>query len=65
MTGTVWTKACGSSSYIEVTEVIGLVRIRTAASKAFGTDVIATDDEWWQFLDGVKAGAFDHVVPRP
>lgn len=61
-----WIKACGSGTCIEVSASVAsdtvLIRcLPTSPDKA----IRATYEEWWQFLDGVKAGAFDDVIPRP
>jgi hypothetical protein len=63
---TAWTKACANSTCIEVTHDEawpGGILIRSASTVRH-REVRATAEEWWQFLDGVKAGAFDHVIPR-
>lgn len=64
MTG--WVSACGNSTCIEVMPApkgcLPGVWVR-----AGGNDdhiLSASAEEWWQFLDGVKAGAFDDVIPR-
>lgn len=60
-----WTSACGTSSCIQVTRIRPDVVLIRSASTLPGMGVDATADEWWQFLDAVKAGAFDDVMPRP
>jgi hypothetical protein len=61
---TTWTRACGTNACIEVRRATGrredMVAIRAAATDT----IFATAEEWWQFLDDVKAGAFNDVIPR-
>lgn len=63
MTG--WVSRCSTGHCIEVAQAGDLpaVWIRTTAPTP-SFQVVATAEEWWQFLDGVKAGKFDDVLPR-
>jgi hypothetical protein len=66
VTGPEWTSPCGTNACIEVRARPGHglgpgVEIRSGSSQVV---LFATDAEWWQFLDGVKAGALDDVIPR-
>lgn len=59
-----WVKACGTSSCVEVRgATYGGVEIRSSQNPERVLQF--TDEEWWEFAEGVKDGDFDRVRVKP
>lgn len=59
-----WLKACNKFACVEVSRnaEAGLVYIRD--SKDPGWHLVVTDEEFAEFIDGVKRGVFDELASK-
>ena len=59
-----WVTACANGSCIQARAANGDVEIRVTSIVNGPNSLLATEGEWLRFVQGVKAGRFDGVVPQ-
>ena len=57
--GMVWRRACTGGECVEVAYEDGWVGVRDGKQGDDGPVLAFTAEEWQEFLQGIKAGAFD------